>query len=363
MRAARAGQTDIVKALLEKGADPNAKAKRQQTALMWAAAQRHPETVAALLAGGADVHARSESWPQLFQKGTGNDVHPDQMLWIQEGGYTPLLFAARAGDLDVAKVLVAGGADANEKTAAGVTAVMLAISAVPERDWFFPQQSRVGPRAAIGGLLAAVDLRPENDAEELVEFLLDKGADPNAIDAGYNALHTAILRRSERAVRALLDHGADPNAVLKAATPTRRDSFDFYFDDPFTGATPFWLAARFNQPTVMRLLKEHGADPHFTLHVEYWGGGNRELGWPRVVEGSTTAVMAAVGMPSGAGFPFKQPPNPVEAEARTLETVKTAVEFGVDVNVKNANGKSALDAAKALKYQSVVDFLIASGAT
>ena len=360
--AARAGQVDLVKLLLARGADPNVRATRGQTALMWAAAQRHADVVGVLLAHGADVHARSDTWSQRFQWGSGQDQHPDLLVWIEQGGFTPLLFAARSGDLAVARRLVEGGADVNDQAASGMSATIMAVHAVLERDWYYPRQSRVGNRAAIGGLIASPHARPPNDAEGLVEFLLAQGADPNADEAGYTGLHAAILRRSERAVRALLAHGADPNAVLRTATHTRRDSFDFYFDKPFVGATPFWLAARFNQRHVLRLLADHGADPRFALQVEYWGRGNRELGWERVVEGTTTAVMAALGMPRGAGYPFEQPRNRERMEAATLEAVRVALELGVDPNVVNAEGRAALDAARDQGYESVAALLIAFGA-
>ena len=361
MTAARAGQVELVTLLLARGADPNVSATRGQTALMWAAAQRHPEAVEVLLANGADVHARSDTWSQRFKGGSGSD-QPDLLVWSEQGGFTPLLFAARAGDLAVAKRLVEGGADVNDQTAWGISATIMAIHAVLERDWYFPQQSRVVNRAAIGGLLASPHARPLNDAEALVEFLLEQGADPNADEGGYTALHAAILRRTERSVGALLAHGADPNAVLQTSTPTRRDSFDFYFDQPFIGATPFWLAARFNQPNIMRLLADHGADPLFMLHVEYWGSANRELGWPRVTEGVTTAIMAAMGMPRGRGYPFEQPRNRARMEAKALETVQVALQLGVDPNVVNAEGRTALDAAQDSGYELIVALLIENGA-
>ena len=45
-----------------------------------------------------------------------------------------------------------------------------------------------------------------------------------------------------------------------------------------------------------------------------------------------------------------------------LETVKLVMDVDVDVNVAAADGRTALDAAQTLKYQSVIDFLVSKGA-
>ena len=52
--AARTGNPDSLKLLLDKGAKPNAKGRGSQTALMWAAAEGHNEAVTLLLKAGAD---------------------------------------------------------------------------------------------------------------------------------------------------------------------------------------------------------------------------------------------------------------------------------------------------------------------
>src|SRR5205085_11243615 len=80
------------------------------------------------------------------------------------------------------------------------------------------------------------------------------------------AMHDAVMRRDERIVAALLEHHADANAPLKTWTTTRRSSHDYNFAPELVGATPFWLAARFAEPNVMRLLVQHGADPLFVHH-------------------------------------------------------------------------------------------------
>ena len=319
MVASRSGNPDVVEQLLAKGANVNARAARGQTALMWAVAQRHPDVVKVLLAHGADVHARSEVWTQVMA--VPPHGLPQYNRSIPHGGDTALMFAARAGDLASAKHLVAAGANVRDADAWGVAATVLAA---------------------------------HSGSDELVEFLLDHGGDANAAAAGFSALHVAIMRRDERMVRALLAHGADPNARLRTWTPTRRSSKDFHFAPELVGATPFWLAARFGEPAVMRLLVEHGANPLFVHHAEY----HKEEGAEPRTE-TTTALMAAAGM--GGGTAWVQPGRS-EREALSLEAVKLAIELGVDAKAANADGRTALDSAKALKYETVVRFLVEQGA-
>jgi ankyrin repeat protein len=286
---------------------------------MWAVAQKHTGVVKVLLAHGADVNAKSEAWRQVMA--VPPHGYPEYNRAIPHGGDTALMFAARAGDVASARLLVAGGANVNDQDAWGVSATVLAA------------HSGYG---------------------DLVEFLLDKGADPNRAEAGFTALHEAIMRRHEKMVVALLSHGADPNAPLRTWTPTRRSSRDFHFEPALVGATPFWLAARFQQPSVMRLLVERGADPLLVHRSEYVTGGRYE----KHTE-TTTALMAATGM--GGGSAWIEPPRR-EREALTLEAAKLAVELGSDVNAENTDGRTALDAAQALGYESVVKFLVANGA-
>ena len=104
----------------------------------------------------------------------------------------------------------------------------------------------------------------------------------------------------------------------------------------------------------MRLLVKHGADPLFVHHSDYVGGE----GFQHHTE-VTTALMAATGMGGGAAW---VQPGSGERESLTLEAAKLAVELGVDVNAANTDGRTALDAAKSLGYDSVVQFLVEAGA-
>ena len=324
MVASRSGNADVVEQLLAKGANVNARAARGQTALMWAVAQEHPAVVKVLLASRADVHARSESWRQMEAVSPHGALEYNRE--IPYGNNTPLMFAARVGDLASAKLLVAAGANVNDQDAWGISVVTLATHS---------------------GFL------------DLVEFLLNEGADANKSEAGFTALHAAIMRRDERLVRTLLAHGADPHARLQTWTPTRRQSSDLHFEPELVGATPFWLAARYSEPNVMRWLVELGADPLFVHRSDRIVDGKEGRAYDHKYE-ATTALMAAVGM--GGGGNAWVPPDRAQREALMLDTVKLAVDLGIDVNAINTDGRTALDAAKTLKFETVAAYLTSKGA-
>src|SRR5438128_11697329 len=159
MVAARSGNPAVVELLLAKGANVNARAARGQTALMWAVAQRHPEVVKVLLAQGADIHARSDTWSEVMAVPPHGYLEYNRA--IPHGSDTALIFAARVDDLASAKLLVAAGANVNDEDAWGVSAVVLAA---------------------------------HSGFTDVVEFLLEKGANANSDRAGFTALHQAVMR-------------------------------------------------------------------------------------------------------------------------------------------------------------------------
>ncbi len=322
MVAARAGSADVVEQLAGAGADLDRRGSRGQTALMWAVAQHHADVVGTLLAHGADPHVRSEVWSQVM--GVPPHGQYGYNREIPHGGNTALLFAARAGDLASARLLVDAGADVNDTNAWGVSAVTMAA---------------------------------HSGYRELAAFLLERGANPDADEAGFAALHEAVMRRDAELAAILLDHGADPNVLLRTWTPARRASRDYNFRPSLIGATPFWLAARFRELGLMRLLVAHGADPTFVHHADYIADGSFE----RRRE-ATTTLMAALGMGGGRRLRAWFPPPSGDPEARALSAVRLAADLGVDVRAAGTDGRTALDEAEALQYVSVVEFLVERGA-
>jgi ankyrin repeat protein len=289
---------------------------------MWAASQKHPEAVKVLLAHKADVSPRSDTYEELVA--IEPHAAPGNSRSIPRGGDTALMFAARSGDAASAKLLLDAGANPSGSEAWGVSATTLAT---------------------------------HSNFTEVAILLLDRGADPNAEKAGMTALHNAVMHRNERMVAALLAHGANPNVTVKNWTPNRRTADDFNYTRELVGATPLWLAARWLSPGIMKMLLDKGADPLFILRSEHYTQGAE---FTNVFHKNiTTPLMAALGM--GAGRAWVEV-SAAEKEALTMECVKLATAPGVDLNLANDDGKTALDAAKGLRYDAVVNLLTDLGA-
>jgi len=322
MTCTRTGSADGVAALFDHGANNvNEREKSHgQTALMWAAAQGDPEVLRMLLAHGADVHARSTSHELPVSLGGNGGNFRDAVLMPQRG-MTPLLFTARHGRLENARLLLDAGADVNESAPNGDSVLVTAS---------FSGQG------------------------EFARFLLERGANPNDTGAGYAALHTAVLRGDLELVKALCAHAADPNVRLKKGSRQQRDSSWYALSGALVGATPFLLAAKYAEIEIMRFLVAHGADPRLSA------------------DDGTTPLMAI----AGAGWTASGSANRrgqnfgVDAaqlimaagERPTFEGTRLALELGSDVNATDRNGNTALHAAASLAYSTVVQLLIDNGA-
>jgi ankyrin repeat protein len=317
MTCARAGEPKAVKALLVKGARVNVAEKaHDQTALMWGAAQRHPEVTELLVEAGAEIKARSRIYTQtVVGEQTQRFGREELNYTVLRGGSTALLFAARSGDVGSARVLLAAGANSNDALPDGTSALVMAA---------------------------------HSGHSEVGSLLLDKGANPDSADAGYTPLHAAVLRSDLNLVKALLAHGANPNIKMTKGTPLRRDTTDFILPATLIGSTPYLLAAKFLEPEIMRELAAGGADLKATMR-----------------DGSTP-LMVAAGAGSGGnstrrGIAAIDGGKP-EPEAQVLQAVAMAIELGADVNATNQAGDTALHTVANQGFNSLVQLLADRGA-
>ena len=254
------------------------------------------------------------------------------------GAKTPLAYATRRGDLAITQLLVEAGAELERADADGVTPLLNAIL-------------NASVAAARGAPAAMQHLG-------VARYLLERGADVNAADwYGETPLWAAVdirnldvngPERDNRIDRAaaldlielLLEHGADPNARTREYPPERRfitglGSLSWV---DFTGQTPFLRAALAGDVTVMRLLLAHGADASIATFA------------------GTTPLMAAAGVNWVVNQTFDEGP------AALLAAVELCAELGLDVNASNSMGLRAIHGAANRGSNDVIELLAARGA-
>ena len=315
MIAARSGDTASIELLVDRGADVNTtERERGQTALMWAAAQQHADVARVLVEQDADLHARTKVWHQL--ENTAGNTNTSGNFKMAHGGSTPLLFVARNGDLDTARVLIEAGADPNDIAAAGTSALVIAA------------HSGNGP---------------------LGVYLLEQGADPNLAEAGYTALHAAVLRSQVELVEALLDHGADIDALVVHGTPGRRFSADYSIRYQTIGGNALWLAAKYGELDIARILAARGADPQVTT----------DNGWSVLKAAMGVLQISQENRRNRVGAP---PLDRAVEEEVTVSLARTILDLDVDVNVADGRGNTALHDAVRSGFESLVQLLAAHGA-
>jgi len=335
--AVRNGDIDSIKVLLQHGAAVNANdTVSGQTALMWAARTGHMKAADLLIEYGAQVNAatRTGKAPPVRPPNYGGGSHGlgiNRGGWPERGfqpetpgGMTALLYAARDGRLEVAKLLLAAKADINQAEANGISPLLMALTNNHlDIAGYFLEHGASAKAADQWGrtpLFAAVEIR-DRDIARSGEHDIDR---PAALEL----------------MKTILDRGADPNARTKEVFPIRR--FISPFGDlawsDFTGQTAFLRAALAGDLTVMHLLLDHGADPNIpTL------GGN-------------TALMAA------AGVSWMQEHTFTESKESLLEAVKLCYQLGGDVNHVNAMGVTAAMAAANRGSDDILQFLVDHGA-
>jgi len=235
------------------------------------------------------------------------------------GGLTPLVLAAREGDFESAKLLIAAGADVNQTSDYGWTPLLTATN---------------------------------NRHYKLAEYLVEHGADVSKTNKGsWTPLYLATDNRTIEGgdfpvpkpdmdhleyIKFLLDHGANPNIRVKDNTLTRTIFTMQWFLE--AGATPFIRAAQSSDLELLKLLLAHGADPMIkTDHGD-------------------TALTAASGMGWVDGVTYEQSPK------ANVETIKFLLDLGLDPNDANGDGRTSLMVAAAKGRTEVIQLLVDRGA-
>jgi len=230
--AIRANDLPQIKALLDKGANPNAEAQDGVTTLMVAAEIGSVEAMKMLIDRRAEVNA---------QNGYGSTA----LMWS-------------VTDPKKIRLLLDNGADVNVASRSGRTALIIASFANPSADV-------VRMLLAKGANVAVMDQRkvtPLNAATfgndtATIRLLLDASADVNTADTfiGLTPLINASGNRNLEAVKLLLAKGANVNAVSKTEGLPRIQTGIVEFG----GWTPLLMSVPFGPPEIVKTLMDAGA--------------------------------------------------------------------------------------------------------
>ena len=301
-------------------------------------------------AGGAAAGGRAGGRAGGGRAGGGARGPSDTENIGKQGGMTALHYAARDGFPNVVELLLESGMNVNTPTAGDKSSPLL---------------------------VAIV-----NGQYDIAATLLDRGADPNHMNDDLMAPMFAVVN-NEWALRTwypqptaghqqrtsyltllkqLAAAGADPNARVKshvwhAAYNAGRMGVEF------TGATAFWRAAYALDVEAMKLLVELGADPHVpTMTFGSAVRANDQSGVPAVPAGG--AHIPPFHAASGVGYGTSR----VAQQHRYVHdgwmpAAKYFLEdLGVDVNIRDADGFTALHHAAARGDNDMILYLVKKGA-
>lgn len=331
-RAAEYGLIGVVEALIAKGAklDPQSHFFRG-TPLVVALANGHEDIARLLVASGANAAI------------------------VDSAGYTPLHVAARSSSTQLLELLLAKRANVNATSKTGDTPLSGAIASERWENAKFLIAKGADIRSDTGEGTALI-MAARHGSRELVELLVGKGADVRAKNrSGLTALHYAAVNGHRDVAEYLIDKGADVNAASVVK-------------DGRNVAPPLMGAAYRGRFDVVKLLVIRGANLNFrnrdggnVVSSAAFGGHREIVEWlvdngaevnpfdkdSDVTQGINLPLYAAVYSATFSG---------------NLEMVRFLIAKGANVNAKARNGETALGYAKQHGLKEIIALLVANGA-
>ncbi|PZD29497.1 vegetative incompatibility protein HET-E-1 [Pyrenophora tritici-repentis] len=220
--ASYGGYEQVVKALLDNGADVNAQGGDYNNALQAASVRGHEQVVKRLLDAGADVNAQGEEYSNALYAASARG-HEQVVKRLLDAGAdvnaqgevydNALQAASRGGYEQVVKMLLDKGAEVNAQGGRYGNALYIASARGHEQVVKMLLDKGADVNAQGGEDGNALQAASWEGHEQVVKTLIDKGADVNAQGEEYsNALYAASVEGHEQVVKRLLDAGADVNA-------------------------------------------------------------------------------------------------------------------------------------------------------
>jgi len=387
MSAAKSGNVDVVRALIDAGADANVtEPRRGQSALMWAISFGHPDVARVLIEAGADVTVRTTKLNEDFRP-MQLEAYTKSVSGTAQGGYSALMFAARQGDIDTARLLLDRGVDVNAESGVDGSALVIASAAGHEDLALLLLDAGASPDSVDAGGVTALHYALRDGLKVLHGYNISEGAvvcnfggDPTRCKplavlsdnelAFFNDQKSDLYlqdkeidpreplpgRNMHRLANALLAKGADSNAAMNYPPPHLRLARLSMFN--MTGATPFLLAAAAQDISAMdmMLLREDvEALTGTSINEDIFYAQMKAQGDDNEIQANATTFMVATGLGRKSDF------SPDE-EARAIQAAERLIARGADVNEATATGWTPMHAAAYIGAESLISFLVANGA-
>jgi ankyrin repeat protein len=404
IEAVKAGNGQMVRALLKQRVDVNAQEPDGMTALHWAVQANDAETAQLLIRTGAKAQSvnRYGVTALALAATNGNAIIAEMLLKAGADsnaalpeGETVLMTASRAGNADVVKALIAHGANVNarenwqEQTAlmwAAAENHPAAVKALVDggadmnahsKVLSFPEYKYETNGMAVfilphGGWTALM-YAARQDAVNAAGMLADLKTDLNAVDAdGTTALELAVINLHYDLATLLLSKGADPNVADSTGMTALYAAVDMRSPAGMMTRPEPKLRDEIDATGMVKVLLTHGANPNLRLKKPIIGRHNNLVGDTSLGEGTTPLMRAAKAndipvmrllLDAGADPTITLKDRTTAAMvSNSLEAIQLLVEHGVDVNAFNTNGQTVLHNAAARGSTAIIQFVADQGA-
>ena len=381
--AVQQGKMDMVKVLIDAGADVGFYVYENYTPLVAAAENNHVNIVKYLLEQGdldaqridkALIAAEAQENQQIIAllKNRGANLLTIDINEDRPGEGTVLMYAARQGNIELVKKFVSQGADVNIDSPGTGTALMVATraGALPVVKYLLTQGAEIDADSRGVGTALIVAVLGQN--LPLIKYLVSQGANVDQASYGVGtALSIAVYKEDFRIVNYLLSKGANVNAKAEGVE------------------APLWIARRSgNQQLIKKLLDAGAQNKNADKPLQ---GADKDTGYQdydchRLIEAirkrSINEIQALLekadpncmhysddsqGIDDNDEYPpfiIRKSRTPLVAAARRgdVEIGKLLLSSGADVNLYAEGDESPLMAAAAYGHLSFVKLLVDNGA-